>query len=140
MDFQSSGCCLSDFRFLDVPELPQLGASRARLLCRLRDKFLDLPRLFFFMALRRLRASLPVSFVLVEEELTLVALIAAALMVDIFTVVGCVASVDFRSTPAALEVKRAIGFNNTPICGRPPVRLNVEASSEGSAALSSGAT
>ncbi|KAL3225623.1 hypothetical protein MRX96_049161, partial [Rhipicephalus microplus] len=122
-----------------VAELPRLGASRARLLCRLRYKRLDLPRLFFLMALRRLRASLPVSLVLVGKELTLVALIAAALMMDIFTVAGCVASVDFRNTPAAVEVMRTIGSNDTPMCGRPPVRLNVEASSEGSAAWSSGA-
>ncbi|KAL3211509.1 hypothetical protein MRX96_036387 [Rhipicephalus microplus] len=105
-----------------VAELPRLGASRARLLCRLRDKCLDLPQLFFPMALRRLGASLPVSLVLVGEELTLMALLAAALMVDVFTVAGCVVSVDFRNPPAAVEVMRAIGSNDTPMCGRPPVR------------------
>ncbi|KAL3184465.1 hypothetical protein MRX96_031757 [Rhipicephalus microplus] len=72
------------------------------------------------MALRRLRSSPPVLLVLVGEELTLVALVVAALMVDIFSVAGCVASVDFRNTPAAVAAIGAIGSNDMPMGYRPP--------------------
>ncbi|KAL3226600.1 hypothetical protein MRX96_024804 [Rhipicephalus microplus] len=69
------------------------------------------------MALRQLRASLPVSLVLVGEGLTLVALVAAALMMDIFSIVGCVASIDFRNTPATVAAMGAIGSNDTLLVG-----------------------
>ncbi|KAL3205315.1 hypothetical protein MRX96_011213 [Rhipicephalus microplus] len=76
---------------------------------------------------------------LVGEELTLVALVAATLMVDIFTVAGCVASVDFRNTPAAVAAMGSISSNDMPLGYRPPVRLTVGASSEGPSELSSSA-
>ncbi|KAL3203110.1 hypothetical protein MRX96_042121 [Rhipicephalus microplus] len=124
-------------------------ALRARPLWRLRDEYLDRPRLNFLLVLRRLGASLAASLALLGEEpferflrLAFGVLFATAFLVEMFSVTGCAATTAFCNLRAAVVAMGFVarGSTDTPLGGRPRGLLAAGASLKEPAASPEAAT